>query len=109
MKIQWKKLCICILIPLLVGGIAGFISQDGMNTFQHLAKPPLSPPGWLFPVVWTILYLLMGIASYLILTSQAPQKSIVNSLKLYGNSFLTFFGPFGFLIWDYIFLPLYGL
>lgn len=97
MKIQWKKLCICILIPLLVGGIAGFISQDGMSTFQHLTKPPLSPPGWLFPVVWTILYLLMGIASYLILTSQAPQKSIVNALKLYGiQLFFNFFWTFWF-------------
>ena len=44
-------------------------------------KPPLSPPGWLFPVVWTILYVLMGIASYLVLTSGKPDDI---ALKAYG-------------------------
>jgi benzodiazapine receptor len=84
LKIKWKALLICIAIPLIVGGIAAFISKDSMSVFETLNKPPLSPPGWLFPVAWTILYTLMGIASYLIVTSGAPQESIGKAIKLYG-------------------------
>ena len=43
-------------------------------TFENLQKPALSPPGWLFPVVWTILYILMGIASYFVLVSKKPNQ-----------------------------------
>ena len=81
MKIQWKKLIICLAIPLAVGGISAFLTQDSMKMFETIQKPPLSPPGWLFPIVWTILYLFMGIASYLVLTSS---KSNQTALTLYG-------------------------
>jgi benzodiazapine receptor len=84
LKIKWKTLLICIAIPLIVGGIAAFISKDSMRVFETLNKPPLSPPGWIFPVAWTILYTLMGIASYLIVTSGVPKKSISKAAKLYG-------------------------
>lgn len=67
MKIHWKSLIVCLLIPLTMGGLSGFLARDGMKAFSDLQQPPLSPPGWLFPVVWTILYILMGIASYLAL------------------------------------------
>lgn len=100
MKINWKILFICIAISLIAGGVAGFISKNSMNAFTALNKPPLSPPGWLFPVVWTILYLLMGIASYLILTSDAPLKDVGNALKLY---FIQLF--FNFL-WPILFFQL---
>lgn len=100
MKINWKILFICIAIPLITGGVAGFISRNSMNAFAALNKPPLSPPGLLFPIVWTILYLLMGIASYLILTSDAPQKDVGIALKLY---FIQLF--FNFL-WPILFFQL---
>lgn len=72
MKIQWKNLIICLAAPLAVGILSAFLTRNGMETFHLIAKPPLSPPGWLFPLVWTILYLLMGIASYLVLISGKP-------------------------------------
>lgn len=81
MKIQWKKPVLCIAIPLAVGGLSALLTRDGMQAFQMLNKPALSPPGWLFPVVWTILYVLMGIASYLVLTSGRPHRS---ALTVYG-------------------------
>lgn len=84
MKVDKKKLIICIVIPLAVGGIAGFLSRGGMETFEQLNKPPLSPPGWLFPVVWSILYILMGIASYLVLTSDGHPEDIEHALTAYG-------------------------
>lgn len=75
MKIQWKKLILCIAIPLAVGGLSAILTRGSMETFQSLKQPPLSPPGWLFPVVWTILYILMGIASYLVLVSGKPNQT----------------------------------
>jgi len=54
-----KSFYIALGIPLAVGGLATLLS-GGMGDFAALNQPPLSPPGWVFPVVWTILYLLMG-------------------------------------------------
>ena len=55
MKINWKTLVICLAIPLGVGGLATLLS-GGMDAYGTFIKPPLSPPGWVFPIVWTILY-----------------------------------------------------
>ncbi|MBD5547600.1 MAG: tryptophan-rich sensory protein [Lachnospiraceae bacterium] len=57
------------------------LTQNSMETFNSITKPGLAPPGWLFPVVWTILYILMGIASYLVLTSGKPNNY---ALTVYG-------------------------
>lgn len=75
MKKNWKILVICILVPLGVGALAGFMTREGMMFFSSLNKPPLSPPAWLFPVVWTLLYFLMGVSSYLIYSSDAKGNS----------------------------------
>ena len=83
MRIDWKKLLLALAIPLAVGGLAALLS-GGMNDYAAMNKPPLSPPGWLFPVVWTVLYLLMGYASYLVWTSDAPQDMKRSALRLYG-------------------------
>ena len=83
MKIQWKKLIVCIAIPLIVGIVSAFLTRNAMEAFTVLDKPPLSPPGILFPIVWTILYVLMGIASYLILISDTPYRSRT-ALTVYG-------------------------
>lgn len=84
MKVDKKKLLICIGIPLIAGGLAGLLSGGGMEAFEQLNQPPLSPPGRLFPIVWTILYLLMGIASYLVLTSGGDPEEIKTALTVYG-------------------------
>lgn len=79
-KIDWKALIVCILIPLAVGGISSLISMPFMD-YNKLIQPPLAPPGWLFPIVWTILYILMGISSYIILESNSSDKE--SALKIY--------------------------
>ena len=78
-----KLLVVCIAIPLLVGGLSAFLTMDGMADFAAIEKPPLSPPGILFPIVWTVLYVLMGVASYLVLTSDARQDDIDHAITLY--------------------------
>lgn len=84
MKINWKRLLLCLAIPLGVGALSGLISSGGMEDFSGLHKPPLSPPGWLFPVVWTILYLLMGLASYLVLESGTSPRRQREAITVYG-------------------------
>lgn len=89
MKIQWKKLILCLSFPLAVGGLSALLTKDGMEIFKTIPKPPLSPPAKLFPFVWTVLYILMGLASYIVLTSKKPSRA---GLALYGlQLFFNFF------------------
>ncbi|OUQ58007.1 TspO protein [Tyzzerella sp. An114] len=81
MKIKFKPLIISILIALAVGGLSGFISMGSMDTYENLQRPALSPPSWVFPVVWTILFILMGIASYIVYMSNSDIKG--KALKVY--------------------------
>ena len=83
-KTNWKELLIFLAIPLGVGILSALISMNGMKNFDQVAQPALTPPSWLFPVAWTILYLLMGYASYLVWRSRASKKQIEKALTWYG-------------------------
>ncbi len=87
-KTKWILLGICIAIPLAVGGLSAWVTNESMEAFSALNQPPLSPPGWLFPVVWSILFTLMGIASYLYLTAMPPMSQAPKGLLLYGLQLL---------------------
>lgn len=65
-KIEWKQLIACIAIALGAGFISTLLAPGIAQSYATLYQPPLAPPGWVFPVVWTVLYVLMGVASYLI-------------------------------------------
>lgn len=112
MKINWKLLIICIAIPLAVGGAASLLTGGGMEVFENVNKPALSPPAWLFPVVWTILYTLMGISSYLILTSGAGREEVYNALSVYAYQLVvnflwpTFFFNFRWFFFAFLWLLL---
>ncbi len=100
MKIDWKKLAICVAIPLLVGGLSALLTRNSMEAFGALNQPPLSPPGWLFPVVWTILYILMGVASYLVVTARRSRMTNP-ALTAYGTQlFFNFFWSIIFFNWQ---------
>jgi tryptophan-rich sensory protein len=65
--------------------LAGLLTQNATELYGQMAvKPPFSPPAWLFPVAWTILYLMMGYASYLVWRSQGSKKQIEKALTWYG-------------------------
>ncbi len=83
MKIKWKTLILCLAIPLAVGGLSALITNNAMQHFGDLNQPPLSPPAWLFPIAWSILYLLMGWASYLIAESSAAPDQKMSALTVY--------------------------
>lgn len=69
---KYREYIISIAIALAVGALAAWLTRDSMQDYAALEQPPLSPPGWLFPIVWTILYTLMGISAGLVWKSDAP-------------------------------------
>ena len=83
--IKLKPLLISLLIPLGLGGIIGAILAltGQFADYAELFQPPLSPPPWVFFVAWTLLYTLMGISSYLVLTADAPAGTRSDALWLY--------------------------
>ena len=85
-----KTLLTALGIPLGVG-ILGTLLSGGTQLSEDWIPPPLLPPGWLFPIVWTGLYLLMGYASWLIWTSNAPKTQKRQALLLYGLQLLANF------------------
>ena len=82
-SIKVKNLLISIAISLGTGLLAAALTRESMTMYMQFVKPPLSPPAWLFPVVWTILYILMGISSYIIYESQASADEKEKALSIY--------------------------
>lgn len=68
-----KKLITSLLIPIVTGGASALLIRSDTDIYKTLEKPPLAPPAWLFPVAWTLLYLLMGISLYLIRSEKTTQ------------------------------------
>ena len=62
-KRKIKPYAVSILLTLAVGGLSGFLTSMGMDSFDALTKPPLTPPSFLFPIVWTVLFILMGVGA----------------------------------------------
>ncbi|MBR3135145.1 tryptophan-rich sensory protein [Candidatus Saccharibacteria bacterium] len=63
--IIWRVI-LCVAVPLGGGFIISLLTMNAQEVFGQLNQPPLAPPAWLFPVAWTILYILMGLASFFI-------------------------------------------
>lgn len=114
MKIEWEKLLIFVAIPLAVGTIAGLLIRGSLPLYASVQKPALAPPAWLFPIVWTLLYALMGFSSYLIFQSDSPEKTkalAIYALQLTVNFIwpLIFFNAQNFLLAFVILLLLWLL
>ncbi len=63
MKKETKTYIFFIALSLGVGALSAFLTRNSMNVFDTVAKPPLAPPAWAFPIVWSVLYILMGIGA----------------------------------------------
>ncbi|MFO7526088.1 MAG: TspO/MBR family protein [Ignavibacteriaceae bacterium] len=106
-KLDIIKFVISILIPLLLGAIAGgFTSQAVPGWFASLNRPSFSPPNWIFGPVWTILYILLGLSLYLI-WKQIPSKERNNAILIFSiQMFLNFIWSFVFFYFNQIGLAL---
>ena len=81
MKFQWKALLISLALSLGTGFLSSFLTPNVQEDYAQLYRPPLAPPGWVFPVVWTLLFFLMGLAAFLVYVSDDPEKE--QALRLY--------------------------
>ena len=96
-----KPYALSILIALAVGGLAAFITRNSMDLYEEIITPPLAPPGILFPIVWTVLYVLMGISAAMIYKSRAESyKDVLSALTTYASSLVVNFA------WSIIFFNL---
>lgn len=98
-------LIVIIILTEAAGALSGYFGMPNRETYANLIKPPFSPPGWVFTVVWPILYLLMSISLYRILLLRKQGKNVTRALVYY-------FIQFGLnLLWTFIFFRfnLYGL
>lgn len=90
-KTKIKTYAYSILFALVVGGVAGLLTSMGMDEYDLVEKPNLTPPDIVFPIVWTILYVLMGISSariFMLDNSKERNRSlIVYLLQLFFNFF----------------------
>lgn len=77
-KKTWKIYAFWIILAEAVGALSGWLTRDGMKAYtETIAQPPLSPPSWIFPIVWTILYALMGIgAARVSLAPKSKERSL---------------------------------
>ena len=83
MKKYWKTYAVAILLAEAVGALSGWLTRDGMELFSTaVAQPPFTPPPLLFPIVWSILYALMGFGSARIWLAE-PSRERSRALNLY--------------------------
>lgn len=96
-------LAVCIVVPMLVGGFSSMLVRDQFAGYGELNMPPGSPPAGAFPVAWTLLYIMMGVASFLIFYSSDETRWII--LILYAVQLILNF------MWSPIFFNMhsYGL
>ena len=89
---------IAVTIPLATGGFSAFLTRNNMDIYEEIITPPLSPPSFLFPVVWTVLYFLMGVSAAFIWKKRKENKEETETaLLIYAASLV-----FNF-IWSLIF------
>ena len=81
-KVNWKRLILAMVISIGAGVISWLLTGNSMEIYRDLNKPALSPPGQLFPIVWTILFILMGLASYIVCETRDDDRT--EALILYG-------------------------
>ncbi len=82
MLIKIKPYIVSILIALAVGGLSAFFTRNSMSLYRDIITPPLAPPSWVFPVVWTVLFILMGISAAMIYNDKSARESQKSSALL---------------------------
>lgn len=101
---MWQKIkpyVISILISVGVGALSALLTMGSMNIYSELRTPPLSPPSVLFPIVWSVLFVLMGVSAAIIYSYREKMpENVKSALTTYGASLIVNF------FWSIIFFNL---
>lgn len=92
-KFNLVSFLVLMLLPVATGFLSYYVTKNNMMIYDTIIKPPLSPPAWLFSVVWTVLYVLMGVSSYL----------VYQNAKRIGPLFIYFLSLFANFFWSIAF------
>jgi len=94
---------VCILIPLVSGAVIGILTMSGVTDwYSTLNKPWFTPPGYVFGPVWTVLYILMGISLYLVISHGWENETVKTGIVLFGAQLGVN------LLWSLLFFGLYS-
>ena len=97
---KFRPYIISALIALGVGLLSALITKDYMNIYGMLTMPPLSPPAVVFPVVWAVLYVLMGISSAMVYLTCRGEEACADALRVYALQLgVNFFWSIIFFRW----------
>ena len=103
-KINWFQLLVIVITTEFIGLLSSIISGNIGQDYNSFIKPALSPPGWFFAIIWPILYLLMGIAVYIIYQEPQTNESKKAIILYWIQLFVNFLWPIVFfrLEWYWI-------
>lgn len=99
-KFNFLPFIFCLVIPLVIGALGGFLTTQNVQTwYPTINKPQFTPPNWIFGPVWTFLYILMGVSSYLVWQRRKKNELFKKAIAIYvlqlvfnlGWSFLFFY------------------
>lgn len=76
----WKSLVVLIVSTLAAGGVVGFLTQQDSSFYEGLNQPAFAPPGWLFPIAWTLLYAAMATAMWFVLRARGRDRFVLLGL-----------------------------
>ncbi len=89
-----KKFAVSLLITLGGGFLASFLAGDTSEFYDSIIKPPFAPPGFIFPIVWAIIYVIIAYAAYRVYCYSTSEVDRVDALKNYAiNLILNFLWP----------------
>jgi tryptophan-rich sensory protein len=105
---SYGKLFAAVLLCLIVGSMGSLVTTTGSGSwYESLEKPAFTPPNWVFGPVWTTLFILMGIALYLVWQSGTERREVQIALAVFGIQFALN------VLWSFLFFgmqsPLLGL
>lgn len=97
------KILLLVIVCVSIGYLSGMVTRDSVNTwYPTLQKPIFNPPNWIFAPVWTLLYIIMGVAAGLVWTSNSDEKTIQKALGFFAIQF-------GLnALWSYLFFGLHN-
>ena len=100
---NFKKLLICLAISLGTGGLSSPLTRNTQDFYNSLIKPSFAPPSYVFGIVWTILYILIGIASFLVVKGGIENSGVTEAFKAYIFNLVMLF------LWPLVFFNLNNL